>query len=243
MSSETSLSPAQSDGSIRFMIEAERCIGCTACTRLFPTLFRMDGDTARAADAAGTAGTAPAPPSRVVQACPTAAIRAEGALPAARLEQLAEVQGWEAEWARHGDEPEDPAERDRRYGRRLHWERFGDCHAVRIELPRTLPNQLWLYMYGIRRTAPEYHLELVQVGPSIVSVRGRLIDPRLQWLAGKLNSFPNGLKVDLQFPVPVGAAFFRLEQNDVWVYAFPAAVADPQAQLAALLRRHDTAAR
>lgn len=235
MTSETPASATESRDALRFAVEPGRCIGCTACVHLFPALFRMEGDKALAF-ATTPAGSVPA--GRVVHSCPTAAIQPEGAAAAPTPpERLVEVEGWEAEWEKHRDAPEDPAERERRYGRVLHRQSLDGCFVVRLELPRTLPNHMWVYAYGIRRTAPDYGFTLVQVGPKTVSVRGRLLDPRLRLLAGKLNSFPNMLKVDLGFPAPIGAAYFRMDRDDLWVYAVPAEGSDPQARLAALVRR------
>jgi ferredoxin len=235
MTSENHTATGPAGDGVEFAVEPSRCIGCTACVCLFPSLFRMDGGTAVAFTRA-VAGSAPS--GRVVHSCPTAAIHsASAAAVPPKIDRLVEVAGWETEWEKHREEPEDPLERERRYGRVLHSQTVAGCFVVRIELPRTLPNHPLIYTYGVRRRAPEYDCALVQIGPAVVSVRARLLDPRLQRLAGKLNSFPNGLKVDLGFPASVGSAYCRLDRDDMWVYAWPEEAAAPEVQLAALVRQ------
>jgi hypothetical protein len=111
---------------------------------------------------------------------------------------------------------------------------------LRIELPRSLPNHRMVYMFGFERQAPEYTFTVDQIGPAIVSVRGRLVDPKLRLLTGKINSFPNTLKVDYIFPAPIDSFFRRQYPGGIEVYAFREGVADSVAHLRqVMLARRD----
>lgn len=219
-----------------FVVDRERCDGCVACVNVFPAIFKMDGEKA-----AIYATTVPADalPSRILNACPVRAIRSttetETPKPAPALEV---VPGWETTWEAHRRDPEDLLERERRYGRIHDVREVAGCYVLRIELPRRMPNHELLYMYGIPMGPPEYGCTLQPVGPATISVRARLLDPRLVPLSGKLNSFPLGLKVDYRFPRPIAAAFHRMDAHDLWVYAFREGNGDPQSRLAEVVREH-----
>jgi ferredoxin len=217
-----------------FAVERERCNGCVACVNVFPAIFRLEGDKA-VIDA--TSLPASALPSRILNVCPAGAIhRTAAAGPAAAALEV--VPGWETAWERHRRDPEDPLERERRYGRIHDVRRIAGCHVLRIELPRSMPRHELLDMYGIPLGPPEYDCTLQPVGPATISVRARLVDPRLVPLCGKLNSFPLGFKVDYRFPEPIAAAFHRMDLHDLWVYAFPEGAGDPHARLGEVVREH-----
>ena len=194
----------------------------------------MEGERAVAC-APAAPGLVPA--SRVVQSCPVGAIQRAGAVPEAKeVTALEIVPGWEKEWEARRNEPEDLIERQRRYVRLLERREIHGCFVLRIELPRGLPPHELIYMHGIPMSPPEYDCTLQPLGPSTISMRARLVDPRLLFLSGKLNSFPPGFKVDYRFPKPVGAAFHRMDLQDLWVYALPEGTQDPSATLAAVVR-------
>jgi ferredoxin len=220
---------------LEFSVDGARCIGCIACVNVFPNIFKMDGE--RASAFAAEAGAVSA--SRVLQSCPVGAIqRVAPAQDPQAVTALEIVPGWEKEWEAHRREPEDLLERQRRYGRVFALHEIGGCFVLRIELPRELPRHELFYMHGIPMGPPEYDCTLQHVGPWTISIRAHLLDPRLRFLSGKLNSFPPGLKVDFRFPRPVGEVFHRMDLRDLWVYALPEGTQDPTATLAAAVRDH-----
>jgi hypothetical protein len=152
--------------------------------------------------------------------------------------ELQVVPGWEAVWEERRRLLEDRSERERRYGRLYSLQEIHGGFVLRVELPRTLPSQELLCMYGFSLDAPEYECGVLLMPPDTASVRARLQDPRLRLLGGKLNSFPSGFRLDYRFPRPVSAVFRRLDAHDLWVYGLPEAVADPRAALSELVREH-----
>lgn len=228
--------PAATDAPLEFSVDGPRCIGCVACVNVFPNLFRMDGERAVAV-AAAKVGEVLA--SRVLHSCPVGAIHTAVPMPDPQPVTALEVMpGWEKEWEAHRREPEDIVERTRRYGRVFDMREIRGCFVLRIELPRELPQHELFYMHGIPMGPPEYNCTLQPVSPWTISIRAQLLDPRLRFLSGKLNSFPPGIKVDYHFPKPVAAAFHRMDLHDLWVYALPEGTPDPTAMLAAVVREH-----
>lgn len=211
-----------------FRIEAERCIGCEACVASFPAIFQMREAKAWAA-AQPLPGVRPRP---VLQTCPVGAIVCDPALQAeADVTSLPVVPGWESQWAAHRNDAEDIAERERRYGRRLHVEALRQGWKLTVELPRTLPNHRLFYVHGIDRETVEYDFTLQQIGPRTITLRAQIVGSALRFITGKINSFPNSFKVDHHFPAAISACFHRRGDPGVLVYAFAVGVEDPLAAL------------
>jgi hypothetical protein len=91
-------------------------------------------------------------------------------------------------------------------------------------------------MHGIAREPPEYDFTLQQVGPGTVSLRAQIAGTALRFIAGKINSFPNSIKVDHHFPAPISACFHRCEDHGIEIYAFAVGVEDPLAALRDAIR-------
>ncbi len=232
MNSETSTTEAGAE----FHIDSALCIGCEACVESFPAIFQMREDKAWV-DAKPIPGVRP---RQVVQTCPVRAIVCDSEpQPEADVVGLPVVAGWEKQWAAHQNDPEDLADRERRYGRRLHVEALRRGWKLVIELPRTLPNHRLVYVHGIEREPPEYDFTLQQVGPRTISLRAQIVGAALRFIAGKINSFPNSFKVDHHFPAAISACFHRRGDHGVEIYAFAVGVEDPLAELRQAIRgRH-----
>jgi ferredoxin len=216
---------------LEFFVDKETCIGCVACADAYDEIFKMVGDKA-VAYAKSEPGSVR--PTKVIKCCPVDAI----SLVAGEMDEGEEeltsldiVEGWREEWEKHRNEPEELMERERRYGRIVRLRNEEKGFRLRIELPRTVPNHRLVYMYGIDRESPEYEYVVEQIGPRTLSVRARLTDPKLRFLAGKINSFPVSLKVDFPFPDAVGACYRRLYEDGIEIYAFKEGVLDTDAQL------------
>lgn len=214
-------------------VDAETCMGCMACVHDFAQLFETRGDKAVVRQQAALQGL---PLRRVVQCCPVDAI----SVPAKEgtqdeVKSLPVVEGWEAAWSQQRDEPEDLVERERRYGRVLHLKVVDGGWRLRVELPRSIPNHRLVFMFGFEREPPEYDFIVDQIGPAILSIRGRLVGPKLRFLTGKINSFPNTLKVDFTFPAPVDSFYRRQVPGGIDLYAFREGIADPVSHLRQVL--------
>ena len=216
---------------LEFFVDKETCIGCVACADMYSDIFKMVGDKAIAFASAEPGSVKP---TKVIKCCPVDAISlTAGEMDAGDEEvtSLPLVEGWQLEWKKHKDEPEDIMERERRYGRIVHMIREDKGFRLRIELPRTIPNHEMIYMYGIKREAPEYEYVVEQISPTILSVRAKLTDPQLRFVAGKINSFPVSMKVDFLVPEPVGASYQRLYEGGIEILAFREDVLDTDVQL------------
>ena len=225
-------SETTTDG-VAFRVDAERCIGCEACVASFPAIFQMREAKAWV-DTKLIPGVRPRP---VVQTCPVGAIVCDPAPQAeADVKSLPVVPGWEALWAAHRNGSEDIANRERRYGRRLHVEALRQGWKLTVELPRTLPNHRLFYVHGIDREMVEYDFTLQQIGPRTITLRAQIVGSALRFIAGKINSFPNSFKVDHHFPAAISACFHRREDQGVLVYAFAVGVEDPLAALREAIR-------
>ena len=229
---------APSTEKLEFFVDKETCIGCVACAEAFSDIFKMVGDKAIAY---ATAQAGSVKPTKVIKCCPVDAIKlVAGEMDAGdeEVKSLDPVPGWEAEWERHQNDPEDPLERERRYGRVLQLLREPKGYILRLELPLRVPNHPLIYMYGIKQEPPEYDYTVQQVAPDTLSVRARLADAKLRFLTGKLNSFPNSFKVDYRFPEAIGALYRRTYVKGIEVYAFKEGVVDTDAHLrAAMLKQ------
>lgn len=222
---------------LEFFVDKEACIGCVACAETFPDIFRMVEDKALAYEKAKAGSVRP---TKVLKCCPTDAIKlVAGEMDSGEeaVTSLETVAGWEAEWEKHRNDREDPLERERRYGRVMQVLREPKGYILRLELPLRVPNHPLIYMYGIPQEPPEYEYTVEQIAPDTLSVRARLTDPKLRFLTGKLNSFPNGFKVDYRFPEPIGAMYRRLYVKGIEIYAFKEGVVDTDLQLRRAMAR------
>jgi len=234
----TNTEAATPEVTLELRIDAETCMGCMACAQDFGQLFETSGDKAVARSRVSLEGI---PLRRVLQSCPVDAISLAPEEPTQKDEEIKSlplVEGWEASWTQHRGETEDLVERERRYGRVLHLVPVDQGWRLRLELPRSIPNHRLAYMFGFDREAPEYEFVVDQIGPAILSVRGRLVDPKLRYLTGKINSFPNTLKVDYAFPAPIESFFRRQYPGGIELYAFREGVADPVSQLRQAMLSH-----
>ena len=221
---------------LEFHVEAEQCIGCTACSDTYPALFAMNGDKA---GALAHAVPGPVRPGEVLLCCPVDAISLAGGAsspPAEPITSLPVVEGWEAVWNARRGKPEDVAERERRYGRVLHLTPLPDGWRLHVELPRSIPNHPLFTMHGISREPPEYGCSVERLGPRSLSIRAWLQDPQLRFLAGKTNSFPNSFRADYYYPAAIGTIYRRLGAGGIDVYAFKESVEDPSSALRQAIR-------
>ncbi len=154
---ETQLEETVEQG--EFAVDPALCIACDACCQDFPEVFYMGDD--EKAHARDDQKADLYNPRTVVDVCPTSAIGYSGELPPAELTvDLDEVPGWEAEWARYRDLPEDTRERDRRYGRDFTVEEKEGYVEVKLQLPTRVPAVRDRFRYGAPAEMPLYKVHV-----------------------------------------------------------------------------------
>jgi len=118
------------------------------------------------------------------------------------IEGLAEVVGWEENWSIHRDDPEDPAERDRRFGRANEMVEAGDRYVATISFPSKVPNHPLKYRYGMPDILPDYK-HRVEVQGQTLWVHASLEDPLAAQLCGRAEEFPQKFSVHFEMPEKV----------------------------------------
>jgi len=171
-----------------FSVDKEACIACDACCQEFPEIFFMDSD--EKANVVDGQQSDLYNARTVVDVCPTDAIHYSGELPEAEdLGALEEVEGWELEWAKSKNVPEDKVERDRRYGRDYDVTEHEGYVLVEVRLPQLVPAVRDRFRYGLPEVMPEYGAHAYQQGSSLL-VTAWVKEPKMRALAGGSNSFP-----------------------------------------------------
>jgi ferredoxin len=206
---ETALESTISAG--LFEVDPVLCIACDACCDDFPEIFYM-GDDEKAhhlddqqADLYNARS--------VVDVCPTDAILFSGELPPAELTiELEEVDGWEAEWARHRGLPENRIERDRRYGLDFDVKEEDGYVAVTLSMPTLVPPVRDRFRFGAPETMPEYkvHVYLTEnrlaitgwVKPASPSDKKdvKLLKAQILALTHTSSSFPGRFTTEIPLP-------------------------------------------
>ena len=172
-----------------FRVDKEACIACDACCIEFPEVFFMDTDDKANTHVDQQAGLYNA--RTVVDVCPTDAIHFSGELPPPEdLGKLEEVPGWELEYAKWKNVPEDQVERDRRYGRDFEVTEHEGYVMVEVRLPQRVPALRDRFRYGLPEIMPEYGAHAYQQGSQLF-VTAWVKDPKVRALAGTSNSFPS----------------------------------------------------
>ncbi len=194
-----------------FDVDLELCIACDACCQDFPEVFFMgDDEKAHPLDdqqaALYNART-------VVEVCPTDAILFSGELPPAELTvELEEVPGWEAEWARYRDLPEDRLERDRRYGLDFAMHESNGGVRVQLHLPTKVPAVRDRFRFGAPEVMPEYKTHVyMNAGKLFITAwvpritasdkaDAKLLKAQILALAHTSSSFPGRFTTELDIP-------------------------------------------
>ena len=203
--------PAKAAPTGTFSVLPEKCVACDACARDFPKIFEMvtnaSGD--RKAVAKSDQKIVKENPRAVVMTCPTDAIVYSAALPpvtGGKGALLEEVEGWEARWAEHGFEPDDPVERERRYGRDFKLEEREGCAVLTIQFPMKVPPWRDAFRYGLPEFLP-YYAAKTEIAGSRLVVRAWLTDPKIRAaLCFGANSFPDRVTVAIDVGKPILSA-------------------------------------
>ncbi|HET9480942.1 MAG TPA: 4Fe-4S binding protein, partial [Candidatus Polarisedimenticolia bacterium] len=118
------------------------------------------------------------------------------------LEGLTEVEGWEAAWLAHRDDPEDPYEADRRRGHVHELVEEEDRFLVTVLFPALVPNHPLRYRYGMPEAMPEYKVR-VELTENTLYVTASIEDPAVSRLCDHVADFPRSfaLRFDLTAPV------------------------------------------
>jgi len=118
------------------------------------------------------------------------------------LEGLTEVEGWEALWLSHKNDPEDPVEAERRKGFIHDLVDEPERFLVTVLFPMVVPNHPLKYRYGMPDVMPDYRLRL-ELNDNTLVVKATMEDPAVSRLCDMVPDFPRGfsLRFDLTDPV------------------------------------------
>lgn len=125
-----------------------------------------------------------------------------------------EVENWEALWEEHKQDMDEPVDRLKRYGRVRSVYEQADQYIIRIFLPEKTPNHKFVYQYGLPTEMSSYSVEAELKG-SIVSIYGKIQDPRLVKLCGHVNSFPDRFYLEYPCSKPVASVSVKPQGKHV----------------------------
>ena len=125
---------------------------------------------------------------------------------------MREIVGWEAEWARYRDLPEDRVERDRRYGLDFSVEQSDGGVHVMLQLPTKVPAVRDRFRFGAPEVMPEYKTHVYLNGGKLfitawvprISASDKkdvkLVKAQILALAHTSSSFPGRFTTELEIP-------------------------------------------
>jgi ferredoxin len=96
----------------------------------------------------------------------------------------------------YGREFEAKRERERRYGEVYTVEEFDRGYYIRLELPRQIPPTATRDELALGEAMPDYDVS-VKVAGSVVTVRGRVVDPELRAVCGISPAFPADFRTEI----------------------------------------------
>jgi ferredoxin len=120
------------------------------------------------------------------------------------IEGLQEAPGWEQEWLVHREDPEDPVEKDRRFGRVNEMVDTGDRYVATLAFPARTPNHPLKHRYGMPDFLPDYKYKVELQGRTLW-IHASLEDPLTAQLCGRVPDFPQRFSVHFEVPEPVAA--------------------------------------
>jgi ferredoxin len=122
------------------------------------------------------------------------------------IKGLPEVENWEDAWIIHRDDPEDPRERERRFGRAHKMLDTGDRYVATVSFPHHVPNHPLKYRHGMPDFLPDYRYRIRLDGRRL-GIEARLEDPVTTQLCSLARDFPRSFSV--QFEIPESVAGFE----------------------------------
>ncbi|MBI3448157.1 MAG: 4Fe-4S binding protein [Acidobacteria bacterium] len=120
----------------------------------------------------------------------------------AELESIAglkDVDGWEKEWLIHREDPLDPLELDRRFGRASGMVDNGDRYVATISFPSRTPNHPLKYRHGMPDLLPDYKYHVEMKG-NVLWAHATLEDALTSQLCGRVPDFPQKFSVHFDMP-------------------------------------------
>ena len=103
----------------------------------------------------------------------------------------------------HRDDPEDPRERDRRFGRAGRMLEEDDHFVVTVSFPWHVPNHPLKYWHGMPHFLPDYAYR-VRLDGGTLRIDARLEDPVTSQLCAHVDDFPGEFSVRFDLPGAVG---------------------------------------
>ncbi|MFQ5701557.1 MAG: 4Fe-4S binding protein [Acidobacteriota bacterium] len=143
------------------------------------------------------------------------------------LDGLTEVEGWEAAWLIHKDDPDDPVESERRRGAVHEILEEERRFLVTVLMPTVVPNHPLKYRYGMPDVMPDYRLQ-VTLSDNVLLVRASMEDPAVSKLCDILPDFPREFSLHFDLTAPVHT-FSTRYWNKMLVIQLPKADSTAQA--------------
>lgn len=190
-----------------YVVDKNLCIDCNACYTSYPEVFKQvpwEGETKAEAYAPTTEGKYN--PWDVIGVCPTDAISKIGEMPEKpeedenALPPLEDLGPWEERWERFKDKQDSRWEIMKRYGMAATVTEKSDRYLIKVEFPATTPIHITKFKMGLPDQMPDYDWN-AELNPdhNELIVNGKMADPHIKLLCGKINSLPDRFRRTFRF--------------------------------------------
>lgn len=191
--------PAAATGMENYKVDKGLCIDCNACYTTYPEIFkRVEWQGEFKAEEHAPTPTGKINPWDIIGCCPTDAISKLGEMPpkpekkVEELPPLADQGPWEERWERVKNQKDSQWEIMKRYGMAAVVDEQKDRYVIKMELPDRTPTHVLKFQMGLPDHMPDYKIEVkLDDAARQITVNGKLEDPHIQKLCGKINSFPD----------------------------------------------------
>ena len=203
--------------SVQLFIDPATCIDCDACAQACPVSAIFPGDqvpadqqkfTAINADFFKAWDRSKSLPELKKQAAAAqkSAAGASGTSTVASEDDdtWTEVEGWQEKWTERQGDPEDPVDRQKRYGRVRTLFETPEKIIVRVFLPEKTPNHPFLYRYDLPKEVSQYDVQ-ARFDGGFLKIAGKMKSKKLAKLSGMVNSFPDRFSIELPMSIDIEA--------------------------------------
>ena len=192
-----------------YLVDKNLCIDCNACYTTYPEVFKQvawEGETKAEAHAPIEQGKLN--PWDVIGVCPTDAISKEGEMPEKEegdddaLPPLEDLGPWEERWAKAQEQGLEDSKWEvmKRYGMAAAVSETKNGYEVKVEFPATTPIHIMKYKMGLPDIMPDYEWGTdLDEATGALTITGKMTDPHIKKLCGKINSLPDRFTRTLRF--------------------------------------------
>jgi ferredoxin len=139
----------------------------------------------------------------------------------AALADLPEVDGWEALWLAHQNDPDDPTEAEKRRGLVHEVLDEDQRFLATLLLPAVVPNHPFKYRYGMPDLMPDYKVR-AELNDNVLLVHATMEDPLVSRLCDVVSDFPRTFTTRIDLTEPV-STFAERYWNKMLVLQIPKA--------------------